>query len=343
MEKACEVTWTPKRILNEAIETLVLAALGILMTLAGLTCSNCFDNPYEFWIVASFTALMWIALWKGNSILADYISDKISWIDFPLRRLSIGLISTIAYTLGVMYLLGFIYNMAFKVNFTSGAWYSVIITLVISLVLHGRAFLINWRQSAVFAEQLKKENIAARYESLKNQVNPHFLFNSLNALTNLVYEDQEKAVKFIKQLSEVYRYVLDTREKEIVSLSAELEFLKSYVFLQQIRFGEKLKIDMQVNPDNQFIAPLALQMLIENAIKHNVVSEADPLHVTIFIEGKYLVVSNNIQKKNSMGEPSSGIGLENIRKRYEFLSMDPVIIHQDEKYFNVRLPLIQDL
>jgi sensor histidine kinase YesM len=343
MEKACEVTWTRKRILSEVIETLVLATLGILMTVAGLTCRNCFDNPYEFWIVASFTALMWIALWKGNSVLADYISGKISWIDFPLKRLSIGLISTIAYTLGVMYFLGFIYHMIFLVNFASGAWYSVIITLVISVVLHGRAFLINWKQSAVIAEQLKKENIAARYESLKNQVNPHFLFNSLNALSNLVYEDQDKAVKFIKQLSEVYRYVLDTREKEIVPLAAELEFLKSYIFLQQIRFGEKLKISMDVNPDNWFIAPLALQMLIENAIKHNVVSEADPLNVVILIQENYLEVSNNIQKKSSMGEPSSGIGLENIRKRYEFLTTRPVVIQQDGKYFKVKLPLINAL
>jgi sensor histidine kinase YesM len=343
MENTCEQPWTRKRILSELFETLVLAALGILMTVSGLTCRDCIDNTFEFWVIASFTALMWVALWKGNSALTNYISKKISWIEFPLRRLTIGFICTIAYTLGVMYLLGAIYYFSFDINLTSGAWYSVIITLIISLFLHGRAFLINWKQSAVIAEQLKKENIAARYESLKNQVNPHFLFNSLNALTNLVYEDQDKAVKFIKQLSEVYRYVLDTREKEIVPLSAELDFLKSYIFLQQIRFGDKLQIEMEVDVNNKFIAPLALQMLIENAIKHNVVSEADPLYVNILIQDDYLVISNNVQRKRSLGETSSGIGLENIRKRYEFLSARPVVVSEDAKKFNVKVPLIHEL
>lgn len=342
-EKACEVVWTRKRIIGEVVEILVLASLGVLMTAAGLTCRDCFDNARDFWIIASFTSLLWVALWKGNSYLADYLSTKISWIEFPFRRLVIGIVSTIGYTLGALYLFGGIYYYLFGFNMTSGAWYSVLITMIISLFMHGRAFFINWRESAVTAEKLKRENIAARYESLKNQVNPHFLFNSLNALTNLVYEDQDKAVKFIKQLSEVYRYVLDTRDKEMVPLVSEMEFMNSYMFLQKIRFGNKLRLNVNVSPDGLFIAPLALQMLVENAIKHNVVSEEDPLSIHIYIEGEYVVVSNNIQERTSSGEVSSGIGLENIQKRYEFLTSRKVSIENDGKDFIVKLPLIREV
>lgn len=335
-----EVQWTRKKIISEVVETLILASLGILMTVAGLTCRDCFHSTREFWIVASFTGLLWVALWKGNAWLADYLSIKVSWFDFPLQRLMIGLVTTVGYTIAVMYLIGAIYNWSFDYNLTTGAWSSVIITLIISLFMHGRAFLINWKQSAVAAEKLKQESIAAKYESLKNQVNPHFLFNTLNALTNLVYEDQDKAVKFIKQLSEVYRYVLDTREKDIVPLSDEMAFLESYLFLQGIRFGDKLRLDISVTTDGFFIPPLALQMLIENAIKHNVVSTADPLLITIRSEEHDLVVTNNIQLKKSSGEISSGIGLDNIQKRYEFLTSRKVSITNDGKFFTVRLPLV---
>ena len=341
-DRDCEVTWTKKRIIGEVLGVLVLIALGILMTISGLTCRNCFDDPREFWIIASFTSLMWVALWKGNSLLTEYISSKIRWIDFPIKRLLIGLASTVGYTFATMYCIGSVYKFFFDIHFANYAWNSVLITLFISLFLHGRAFLINWKQSAISAEKLKKESIAAQYESLKNQVNPHFLFNSLNALTNLVYEDQDKAVKFIKQLSEVYRYVLDTRQKEIVPITDELDFLKSYCFLQEIRFGDKLMLDVRLNNNNGFIAPLALQMLIENAIKHNVVSEQDPLRVEIYSDDAYIVVSNNIRLKKTLGEPSAGVGLGNIRKRYEFLSSIPVVVDNDGKVFSVKLPLLHE-
>jgi hypothetical protein len=341
--KACEVVWTRKRIIGEILQIIVLASLGVLMTVAGLTCRDCFDTTREFWIIASFTGFLWVALWKGNSYLADYLSTKVSWIASPFRRLTIGIVATIVYTLVALYFFGAIYYYAFGFNMTSEAWYSVLITMIISLFMHGRAFLINWRQSAVIAEKLKRENIAARYESLKNQVNPHFLFNSLNALTNLVYEDQDKAVKFIKQLSEVYRYVLDTRDKEIVPLASEIEFMNSYMFLQRIRFGNKLRLNVKVSPEGLFIAPLALQMLVENAIKHNVVSEEDPLSIHIFVEDDYILISNNIQERTSSGEISSGIGLENIQKRYEFLTSRKVSIVNDGKNFIVKLPMIREV
>jgi sensor histidine kinase YesM len=331
-----------KVILNEIRDIFLLALAGILMTWSGLTCRNCYSSTRGFWVIASFTALVWVFLWKGNSYLGDYISTKISWLKFPVKRFIVGLIGTMIYTLMVMYLLGMVYTLSFHVNFSSGLIYSAIITVVISLFMHSRAFLFHWKQTSIDAERLQKENIAARYESLNNQVSPHFLFNSLNALTNLVYEDQDKAVKFIKQLSEVYRYVLDTRAREVVPLEEELRFLHSYIFLQQIRFGSKLDIHFDLDHVKSSVAPLALQMLIENAIKHNIVSEEDPLHVKVYADEHYIIVENNIQKKDFLAEPSAGVGLENICKRYDFLSDRKAEVIKDEKLFIVKLPRLKE-
>lgn len=318
----------------------VLALLGLVMTASGLSCSSCDFNSREFWVIGSFTSLIWVILWKGNDYLGSFISAKISWLKFPVKRFFVGLFATAVFTLSSIYLVSSLYNWSFNVHISYGVWYSVIITIIISLFMHGRAFLLNWKQSQIDAEKLQRENIAGKYEALKNQVNPHFLFNSLNALTNLVYEDQDKAVKFIKQLSEVYRYVLDTRDQEIVSLAQELKFLESYIFLQQIRFENRLDVQVEVEDENKFVTPLALQMLIENAIKHNIVSTDDPLKIRIYQDNGHVVVENNLQRKAVLAEPSAGVGLENIVKRYELLTERKVEVSDGPEKFVVKLPLL---
>ena len=177
---------------------------------------------------------------------------------------------------------------------------------------------------------------------MKNQVNPHFLFNSLNTLTALIEENPNIAVRYVEQLSQVYRYVLQSREKEVVDLKTELEFTSSYIFLLQNRFEKNLEISVAV-PENFYsfsIAPLSLQMLIENAIKHNVVSSSKPLKIEIGIESDdYIFVKNIMQKKNVI-EQSSKLGLPNIVSRYNYLSNKKVVIAQNENSFKVSLPLI---
>lgn len=254
-----------------------------------------------------------------------------------------GLIGMTVYTIGAVF--GIIYAFHFAFGFDVGdkfygtLYSTILITLVITMFMTGRAFLLNWRESAVEAERLKKENMEAQYNSLRSQVNPHFLFNSLNALTNLVYQDQDKAVKFIKQLSTVYRYVLSTRDKEMVSLAEELEFLHSYLFLQQIRFGEKLKLHVDLNGDG-FVAPLVLQMLVENAIKHNIIADEQPLSIRIYKDETFVIVENNLQKKSIPTDESTGAGLENIKKRYSFLSSESVRVEDNEHSFKVSVPII---
>jgi len=321
----------------------------LLISLAGsaattyFTCLSCRVNPVNYAMVTSFSLMLWIALWLGNEALVEYLSQKISWVKFPVKRFFVSILSTIVYTVFIVVLLVTLWERF--VTFKFDGYMEVVIpalaiTLLISFFLHGRQFLLNWKQSELNAQSLEKERVRAQYDSLKSQVNPHFLFNSLNALTNLVYEDQDKAVKFIKQLSEVYRYVLDSKDKEIVPLSDELKFLESYLFLQGIRFGEKLRAEISLNGKSSFVAPMALQMLVENAIKHNEISLDNPLTIRVFSDGDFLIVENKINRKTTLPEPSSGTGLENIKKRYAFLSSKHVEVKSDEGKFIVKLPFL---
>jgi len=204
-------------------------------------------------------------------------------------------------------------------------------------------FLLNrWRFSLAEMEKYKKENAEYRFETLRTQVNPHFLFNSLNTLSSLMYENRDKAAKFIRDLSDVYRYVLDNRNRETILLADELKFIKSFVFLYQLRFENKLVVTVEIDERDQqkYIAPMTLQMLIENAVKHNIVSQKKPLHIRIYSDNEgYISVSNNLQKKMS-GVVSSGIGLQNITSRYAFLHQNPVKIRETETEFVVNIPLI---
>lgn len=316
-----------------------LIAGGFLMT--PITCTSCLHDLMRYLVVSSFCAAVWIAMWFGNNFIVHWLDDKIVWTKEPLKRLGLGVIAMLVYTIGAVYILISVFRLVgFHLGSMKGTMYfSIIATSIITLLLTARSFLFNWRQSAIDAEKLQKEGMAAKYESLKNQVDPHFLFNSLNALTNLVYDDQDKAAKFIKQLSEVYRYVLDTREKEVVSIEEEVNFLNAYLFLQQIRFGDKLKPDVSLNGVKGRIPPLVLQMLIENALKHNVISEENPLTIRVYQEGNSIVVENNLQEKDVPASDSPKIGLDNIRSRYKFVTDDVVEVIRNDKFI-VKLPLL---
>lgn len=304
---------------------------------------DCCEGVSSLVWICVFTSTIWLVLWLGNAYLSEFLNRFISWHQQPVKRLLVGLLAMVVYTLGAVFTIIMLFQAAgFTLGDRQGNTFvsTTVITLIITMFMTGRAFLLNWRQSAVDAEKLKRESVKAQFESLRNQVNPHFLFNSLNALTNLVHQDPDQAVKFIKQLSEVYRYVLDTREKELVPLAEEMKFLDSYFFLQKIRFGDKLKLQNSVQDIAGNVAPLALQMLVENAIKHNVISDEQPLTIKIHVHNGSVVVENNLQRKSVIQEPSSGVGLENIKKRYQFLSDKPVMIKDGSVSFAVALPLI---
>lgn len=310
-----------------------------------LSCTSCSQNLHKFLVTAGISALMWVVMWIGNENLTCLIDEKISWVKTPVKRLVAGVIATVVFTVVVAILLAKGYEYSLNLRFDSYNDFIVsalIITFIISLFLHGREFLLRWKESAVEAERYQKENMRAQYESLKSQVDPHFLFNSLNVLTNLVYEDADKSAKFIKQLSEVYRYVLETRNKEVVTLAEELKFVNAYLFLQQIRFGDKLVIQNDLNDKQGKVPPLVIQMLVENAIKHNVISEEHPLTIHLFEKSDSIIVENNLHKKIVFPADSTGIGLDNTRKRYHFLSERKVETEEVDGKFRVIIPLLKN-
>jgi len=301
------------------------------------------DDLY-FAFLVNFFLFFFISV--GNGIITDSIT--ISWIEFPVKRLLYNVLLTTIYTpiaaivavfLAILVRYGYIPD-EFPEFADLGFFVVVlIITYFIALFLSGRSFLLNWRASELRAAKLQAAQTAAQYESLQNQVNPHFLFNSLNVLSSLVYKNQDLAAKFIKQLSVVYRYVLEVKDKEVVTLETELEALESYIFLIQIRFAKGLNIQNELIKTEQKIVPLSLQMLLENAIKHNSVHADRPLDIKLYEEENYIIVENNLQRKNNPQE-STGIGLENIKKRYQYLSNQEVIIEETEDRFLVKLPIL---
>lgn len=219
---------------------------------------------------------------------------------------------------------------------------SLILTFLVISIYEGAYFFNLLNRSILEKEKLQKAHIQSQLQGLKSQVNPHFLFNSLNTLAHLIPEDTEKAVRFVQKLSKTYRYILEIRDEKLISLQDELEFLKAFVFLLEERFGENLNVELEVDEVyfQDKVIPLSLQLLVENAIKHNIISKNKPLWIKIYIEqGKYLVVQNNLQLKNQ-DINSTKIGLENIKKRYDFYSDELVEVKASEKYFTVALPLI---
>ena len=203
-----------------------------------------------------------------------------------------------------------------------------------------------WKTTTIEKEQLERANMQSQLESLRNQVNPHFLFNSLNTLVNIIPEQPDNAVRFVQKLSKVYRYILEMRDANTTPLSTELEFLNAYVFLLKERFGENLIVVINISTADKSITdreivPLALQILFENAIKHNIISAAKPLMIEVFTEknGERLIVKNNLQRKNQVQE-GTGVGLENIKNRYKLISSKDVEVIVSTTSFMVSLPLL---
>jgi ligand-binding sensor domain-containing protein len=225
-------------------------------------------------------------------------------------------------------------------------WFRLLVILaIISGLIAFYRYRMNHRERILIlqskAQMLEKEKALVMYESLKQQLNPHFLFNSLTSLSSLIQQDQKVAKQFLDQMSKIYRYILKNRDSEFVSLAEDINLAEVYTRLQQTRFREGLHVNFNIPEESydQRIVPVTLQNLIENAIKHNVIDTEMPLFIDIFVEDHHIVVRNSLQKKNFV-ETSNKQGLANMKSLYYYLSGKQVVIHEDEKYFTVKIPLL---
>ena len=293
-----------------------------------------------------YSAFMGIALWKGNEWLSEQVHKKTDWKKKPGQKFLLGLLVMIIYTTLAIVFVNFVWFLlwdsggATDFELPSFRMFAILlgVTFIIGFALNIRVFIIEKGEILLREEKLKTEVVKLEYEALKNQVNPHFLFNSLNALTSLVAENEE-AVKFIKMLSDVYRYVLEQKDKEVVPLYREIYFVRAYAYLHKIRFGENFHVEVEIPEGSKNVVPLSVQMLVENAIKHNVVSDEEPLRIKIFQKKDYVVVENNLQLK-SMVKDSKKIGLENIKSRYAYLTDKEFVVEKTETKFIVKVPLL---
>lgn len=306
-----------------------------------------FDEEWFRFFTATFILIA--AIWNGNLFFVDLLDKKFPWQNHIQKKIIYHLAIAIGWPLGIhtafnAWVFPLITNKPCTLSSEENVkslFFTVAVTLFINAVITAIAFFKFWRQSVKETEALKRESITAEFETLKNQINPHFLFNALNTLTNLIEEQPKQATEFVLKLAEVYRYVLTQKDKPLVSLNEELEFIQSYIYLNKIRFGNNLQCQINVPTTHlsHKIVSLSLQMLIENCIKHNVISTQNPLQISITVVQNKLVVKNNLQPK-LVNTNSNGIGLNNIVHRYSFYTDSEVNIINDENDFRVELPLI---
>jgi hypothetical protein len=334
----------------ESLRRLVLIAAVLTVLLNPTSLTNARSLAITFTITLAYSC----GLWFVNGFGVDWLHTRIPWAEQPGRRLLATLALAVGGSVLVILLIQAVYLLAngqslallWRPEMYVQVMVPLAITLIISLFNHSRAFFMSWREAAVRAERLEKETAVARLDSLRRQVDPHFLFNSLNALTALVEEqDPARAVRFIRQLSQVYRYVLDSESQEVVPLRDEIAFAESYVFLQKTRLGDALQVEMDVPAaalSTFFVPPLALQLLLENAIKHNTAYQAEPLQIRVTLDAAAgtLTVRNTRRPRRLTPGEASGRGLQNLKARYAFLTSQPLQIGEENGEFAVTLPLV---
>lgn len=328
------------------ISMMIFIVLTIIPVLNGGVVN--FDNHLK--VNFLYTMLYGMSLYYVNAILFMFLDSVFKNNRYAIKRLIIGFLTSFVLSLFVIFLLRIFEDVIIEENTLSAFLKSEkssnyvvasIVTFVVLLGIHALYFYKAYNENKVKEQKIIAGTASAKFESLKNQIDPHFLFNSLNVLSSLIEENPENAQRFTTSLSKIYRYVLEQKDKELVSVDEELAFAKTYMNLLKMRFENSLfyELPTSVIDLEAKVVPLSLQLLLENTVKHNVVSEKRPLHIRIFIEKGYLVVENDFQKKEVL-QDRKGVGLQNIINRYGIITDRKVLIGQNDKTFTVKIPIL---
>ncbi|WP_128545239.1 sensor histidine kinase [Larkinella soli] len=336
------------RLIND-IRVRIFGILVVATLRLGLMVDLWVEENINWMMVVENTLFAAAVIWEASRLIVVFMHRR-----YPLHQLTLWRFGR---ELGLLFLLlGGLYGTWMLIYpywanedpvppffYLFGLFYTYLYGLLVAGFYEFLYYMEAWQKSNQEAEQLKKANLVSQLDSLKNQVKPHFLFNSLNTLTALVEKDQAQAVRFIAELSKVYRYLLQSNENALISLGGELQFTQAYFFLLQTRFGQGISLTVEgAEPyEHYLIPPLTLQMLVENAVKHNQVSISKPLCVGIGVEGgRWLSVTNNVQQKR-VSIPTTGTGLANIAAKYRLLNQPEVQVMAEPSRFTVKVPLIQ--
>ena len=339
--------------MKKSVRNIIIAFfIGLVVFIISSLLSNGFryDSINSLLLALMFNELYSFVLGLSNMYFFDYLA-RLQWKkQDTLKRIIIGIGGSVIITLVGLFFLrsgiavfyknipfkDFLVNESFS-NYQFGLW----ITLTIVTVFHVIYFYNKYQQNRIKEQKVIAGTASAKFDALKNQLDPHFLFNSLNVLTSLIDENPESAQKFTTSLSKVYRYVLEQKSKELVTVDEELQFAKTYMSLLKMRFEDSIVFSAPKsasNPESK-VVPLSLQLLLENAVKHNIVTSTKPLHIKIYEDQGSLVVENNLQPKQIV-KKSSGVGLSNITQRYDLLTNKKVNIKKEANRFSVAVPML---
>lgn len=323
-----------------------ILSIIVSMIFFGLTIKEsviCFShNPISATIA---TALFWL----GDRMIIGFVRRKYSGLAQDSKRLYVQGILVIIFTAFMSVALYhaepfFVKTFGYRPHpgYLKSFITCLFATALVTAIYEAAYYISRWKESIAETERIRKEHTIAQLESLRNQVNPHFLFNSLNTLASIIPEDPEKSVEFVQKLASVYRCILDITDRGVISLDEELACLRNYIFLLETRFGGNLQVEINTDDRalNKFLVPMSLQMLVENAIKHNVVSQKRPLHVKIHATANDVVVENNLQLKDQVSE-GTGTGLQNISNRYRLIFDREIEIKKDHSTFRITMPLME--
>ena len=337
-----------KKLKDKWVRIIGVPVTVVLMILTG---DSKLHIPLEMQLIRITKLIIYVFLyWEANRIIFIYLRNKYPHHKETAKKIIVQLITFIIFIVTGSLIVTVISSWlpsidrdSFWDDYFDSLLKSGIILGIITICYECAYFFVKWENSLYESERLKKEQLISQFELLKTQISPHFLFNSLNALMALIPEDTHLSILFIQKLSNVYRYMLNYSDKHLIGLDEEMDFLRDYLFLYQIRFGENLVITYNLPVDLLHIqvVPFSLQMLVENSIKHNVISNRKPLHIHISSDGKIIVVKNNLQKKTS-GVESTNTGLKNIINRYRLLTKEIVAIEITKTEFSVSLPLFSE-
>ncbi len=328
---------------------MLLAIVIISLVVMVLFWNEWIHSFKSFCITFSWAFAISSTQWIGHVFINNKISELYSWKDQTAKRAVFGSLAIIIYAVFAYLIVQIIMQRLVYGQLPENPvqWaikssiYAIVVSFGVSLIFTAVGFFRRWKESLLEAESFKNQMLAYKYESLQNQINPHFLFNSFNVLSDLVYEDQKKAVKFINQMSQLFRYVLDSRDKELVSISEEIEFIESFAYLLQTRFEDKLTIAIDIKAEkNELIVPMTMQLLIENCVKHNEISSLKPLNISISRKDNIIEVVNNLQLKH-VGNDSKNTGLSNISQQYSFFTDQEISIEKTDSYFAVQIPILK--
>lgn len=338
-----------------------LARIVILYVFAGIFKSFdlTFTTQLRIWdfrgqVFSTGFVVFGLIVWEGAAWITKNIEKRILHKNTS-KRLLILCCVLLVYGMLASFVFGFLYAWMDILFFDRyEAWYSfleisydmnfgIFLFYLMLLTFNGIVFYYKrWKEYQLQTERLMRENIQAKYDALRNQIDPHFFFNSLSVLTNLVYKSADLSAEYITQLAKTYRYILDKKFENLVAVQTELDFLDSYLYLIRIRHQHSIQVRVDIDPRiaiRGLVPPASLQMLIENAIKHNRFSANDPLLIELKSEENFLIITNNVNKKINP-EISSGIGLENIQKRYGLISGQAIEIVETGEQFIVKIPVI---